>query len=130
MSLLWKDDLFVDASEVEKQHRIIVALIAQLLSASSADFSGVYSQFELQLAEHFDNEESLMKQNGLPDFKSHRDDHLRFLDEVKEIRRYYERGGTSRIRYFLHHRIPEWFEAHARTMDRNILYFSKPRSMD
>ena len=88
--LEWNDTLSTHVSEVDAQHKELVAMVNKLydsmkqgmaMSVLIETIHGMRKYTE----EHFGTEERLMEQHGYPGFPSHKTEHTNFIAKVRQV---------------------------------------------
>jgi hemerythrin len=125
MGLLeWREEFCIGVPEVDHEHRELIALINSLHgrltapgdAAAVGEFLG---KLHGQIAAHFALEEKVMRERRYGGFRSHKADHERLLDEIRDIMDGYELHG----RYdpgALGTALDAWFTVHFRTHDARL----------
>ncbi len=98
----WKDEYSVGIESIDRDHKKLLNLINNLQN-SALYYTG--EDFERQALKelvdyteyHFKREETLMEENGFPDFESHRQEHQKMTEKVKEMVVAYERDDEKTI---------------------------------
>ena len=75
--------------QVDVQHRELHGLLLKLFGTLATDPGGALSEFRFirlveQTAQHFKAEEECLQSLGYPDLESHRGDHRKVLERVRE----------------------------------------------
>ena len=125
MGLLeWRDEFRVGIAEVDHEHRELIARINSLHARLTAegDAAGIgefLGELHGQVAAHFALEEKVMRERHYAGFQSHKADHERLLDEIRDIMDGYELHG----RYdpdALGAALDAWFTVHFQTHDARL----------
>ncbi len=125
MGLLeWRDEFRIGIPEVDHEHRELIALINALHGRLTApgDDVGVaefLGELHAQISAHFALEERVMRSRRYPALESHKADHERLLDEIRDIMDGYDLHG----RYdpdALGAALDAWFSVHFRTHDARL----------
>lgn len=121
----WREDFKVGVAEVDHEHRGLITLINELhaeaqgegTKESVLDFLGeVYAK----IAAHFALEEKNMRERGYDQYREHKDDHERLLDEIRDIMDRYEDEADPDYDKALSERLREWFTTHFKTKDARL----------
>ncbi len=122
MTLLeWKDEYSVGIESVDLEHRELIGLINDVNelirkeSASSRVIEGLGEIFA-QISAHFALEEKIMRDTAYDEYGSHKADHERLLDEIRDIMDRVEDGGVYDETIF-GQELNDWFGVHFRTHD-------------
>jgi len=88
----WSDELAVGNSQIDIQHRQLVAICnraSRCAESSEADarreFFSVLNDFATLIAEHFDAEEKFLALNNCPTLAEHRAHHERFRERLLDL---------------------------------------------
>ncbi|MGI9261477.1 MAG: bacteriohemerythrin [Woeseiaceae bacterium] len=132
MSLIeWKDEFSVGVTAVDLEHRDLIDLINDLhaLMGEGATHQQVTSSLGevfAQISAHFALEERYMRETEYEHFPSHKDDHEKLLDEIRDIMDRVEDDGSfdeDRLSKELEH----WFTEHFKTHDAKLHHFESQR---
>ena len=91
MSLIeWQESFNLGIESVDRDHRELIGLINRLYAsiqekASTDEVLAALSEIFARLAEHFDEEESVMRAARYPAYREHKEDHETLLDELDEL---------------------------------------------
>lgn len=128
MSLIeWKDEFSVGVAAVDLEHRDLIDLINDLhtLMGEGATQEQVMSslgEIFAQISAHFALEEKFMRETEYEHFPSHKDDHEKLLDEIRDIMdRVEDDGSFDEAR--LSSELEEWFTVHFGTHDAKLHHF-------
>lgn len=125
MQLLhWRDDYSVGIEAVDYEHKQLIDLINQLhekLEAgdSKQAISAFFGDLLKGIAAHFALEEKFMRDHGYERFGSHKEDHERLLDELRDIMDAFEHALEIDA-VELAGRLDTWFTRHFRTHDAEL----------
>ena len=125
--IVWKDEYSVGLDSIDQQHRKLINLINQLMTA--VDYS-TGEEFEREaLADvveytktHFTYEEGLMEDNGYPDFEAHKAQHKVMLAEVEVVLAEYEKDHDAAMQHALNF-LKEWLITHINGTDKQYSSF-------
>ncbi len=121
--LEWRDDFKTGNPSVDHEHRELIELINELHEKlletgrnrdEVADFLG---EIYAKISAHFALEERLMREKDYEDYKIHKDDHDRLLNEIGNIMDDYDNEGFTNMENELSKRLENWFAKHFSTMD-------------
>lgn len=116
----WSKAFEVGVPAVDFEHRQLVALINegyQLYSDQGADQSTEFKVSEYlgeiyaRISSHFALEEKEMKAVNYPEYDSHKEDHERLLDDIRDMMEIYENRGYFSEEELSQHLI-SWFTGH------------------
>ena len=117
----WRNEFSVGIPSVDHEHRELIAMINELHASMAKpgadvtvmDFLG---EIYAKIAAHFALEEKLMRERGYDQYQSHKQDHERLLDEIRDIMDAYE-DDASFDDEMLTARLAPWFTEHFKTHD-------------
>ena len=121
--LEWRDEFKTGDASVDHEHFELIELINELhekLLESNrdrdevADFLG---EIYARISAHFALEERLMREKDYEDYKIHKDDHDRLLNEIGNIMDDYDNEGFANMENELSKRLENWFIKHFSSMD-------------
>jgi hemerythrin len=122
MSLLhWKDQYSVGIDAVDHEHKELIDLINRLhqeLHAADAKRTvpAFFGDLLKSISTHFALEEKFMRDHRYAALRSHKSDHERLLDELREIMETFEHSEEiDSLELGL--RLDAWFSRHFRTHD-------------
>jgi hemerythrin len=116
--LNWKPELHaVGVAEMDATHEAFVEELARLTKASDEDFPHLFHTLGLHTRAHFENEGRLMRACRFPAIGEHESDHQRVLGQLAQIGRGVAKGRLGLARAYVAVGLPDWFNAHLRTMD-------------
>jgi hemerythrin len=127
MKLLhWKNDYSAGIETVDHGHRELIDLINRLHDEADnalADrpASKFFSDLLTGISAHFALEECIMLDRGFSRLASHKDDHERLLDELREMMDAYEQADDVDL-LELTTRFDQWFSRHFRTYDAEFMF--------
>ena len=119
----WRSDFETGIADVDHEHREIVSLINELPAVLEADPSGmalqVLGDINARIAAHFALEERLMREHQYAEYRAHKQDHDRLLDDLRDLMDDFETGVWVDMDAFAN-RIGDWFSVHFRTHDAKL----------
>jgi len=122
--LQWKDEYSVGIEAVDYEHKELIELINRLheeLNAGDAKrtVSAFFGDLLKAISAHFALEEKFMRDHAYGRLGSHKEDHERLLDELRDIMDAFE--DTKEIDAAeLRGRLETWFSRHFRTHDAEL----------
>lgn len=125
MSLIeWKKEFSVGVAAVDLEHRDLIELINDLhammgKSATQEQVIASLGEIFAQISAHFALEEKLMRDTKYEHFRSHKDDHEKLLDEIRDIMDRVEDDGRFDDQR-LSDELDRWFTEHFRTHDAKL----------
>ncbi len=123
--LNWRDEFELGIPAVDYEHRELFELINQIHerigSSSSRDaiIDGL-DEIYARIASHFALEEREMRDRGYDGYESHKAEHERLLDGIREIMENFEHGLYSNYEEALAKHLGSWFELHFSTQDARL----------
>lgn len=120
----WTQDLSVGVQELDDQHKKMLAFINALFEAvthtdNAEDMRRIADQLMVYTEEHFTTEEEFMRRCGFPALAAHQQQHIHFMEKIRDFSATLDEGVTSPILplemfHFLH----TWLTEHIMRMDR------------
>lgn len=130
--LTWTDALRIGVTEIDSQHRQLIAIRNRLAACGRVEADASLDEFRRILAElfdyasaHFQSEEAYMQSIGFPHLASQQDDHQAFIDMLHEYSQATAQGQDIRQHclYFL----TRWLLSHIGHSDMQIRHFLESR---
>lgn len=120
----WKDEYSVGVPAIDHEHRELIDLINWLneIAHRGVDHDKVRSalgEIYTQISAHFALEEKIMRDARYEHFASHKDDHEKLLDELRDIMDRVDRDGHYEEDR-LSRELEAWFSVHFRTHDARL----------
>lgn len=120
----WKDEYSVGVPAVDEEHRELIDLINTLYDNMRADerqpdVMEFLGEIYARIASHFALEELLMRRHAYDEYRDHKRDHERLLEEIRDIMDDYEDGKLLDDDE-LARRLDAWFSVHFRTRDARL----------
>jgi hemerythrin-like metal-binding protein len=128
----WIPQYSLGVPAVDHEHRELVDLVnelyANVTSSPSATESttdtniivlGFLGELYARVGAHFALEEKIMRDNDYDEYRDHKADHERLLDDVRDLMDDYEDGVYVDMEEF-GKRLDEWFSEHFRTRDARL----------
>ena len=128
----WKEQYSLGVPAIDHEHRELIDLINELYASVAgsgsatdsatdsdvtvADFLG---ELYARVGAHFALEEKIMRDNDYDEYRDHKADHERLLDDVRDLMDDYEDGVYVDVEGF-GKRLDEWFSEHFRTRDARL----------
>lgn len=125
MSLIeWRDDFSTGISGVDYEHQELIALINSFYAAliNNTDkkvLVNTLNDIYGAIYAHFMLEENLMEKYGYDEYKSHHDDHVNLLDDLRDIADNLE-SNDSFNEQELKSKLNDWFSIHFKTHDARL----------
>ena len=117
----WRPEFSVGQPEVDHEHRELIDLInathAKLSEAGAQHLvSDCLGEIHVRVSAHFALEEKLMREQGYGQYKDHKADHERLLDDIRDFMDAYE-GRDEFDEKAFGARLGAWFTEHFKTKD-------------
>lgn len=117
----WKDDFSIKNAEIDDQHKELLEIVNQLYEFCDKEYTEKTKSLMYQLLEHtrehFDTEESYMKQLKYPQYISHKLEHDRFYNKVANFSIALEEGNDKLNSDFFKS-FQNWFQNHLELNDK------------
>lgn len=121
---VWGDDLVIDHGPLDDDHRQLVDCVNQLHTATSegrghAVVRHILEQLLAYTQAHFDREEREMALYHFPQLVRHKEQHVKLLNAVMELKRKFDAGGltvASQVSVLLR----DWLSIHIRREDKEL----------
>ena len=121
--IAWRTDFETGIPDVDHEHRTLVALINELPDALDAGpgvaARDVLGDIHAGISAHFALEERLMRESRYDEYREHKADHDRLLDELRDLMDDFEEGRWGDRDAFAA-RVADWFTVHFRTRDARL----------
>lgn len=120
----WKDEFATGIPDVDHEHRQLIELINELHRATSGTQSNYpvpafLGEIYAHVAAHFALEEKIMRERNYDQYRDHKSDHERLLDELRDIMDDYEENAYFDDAEFAEH-LNHWFVDHFKTRDARL----------
>ena len=134
MLIEWTDDLSVGSESIDEDHRLLIRIVNQLHEAieTRADRSTIgdlLGRLAEYTADHFAEEEQIMRRVRYPHTDQHVQQHGALLDRLGELFHQFELGNidvTPRTTEFL----SDWVLTHLKSQDRDLgIYLSQRQEL-
>lgn len=121
----WRDEFNTGIAEVDYEHAKLIELIniahARLeAGAPASEIEGFLGNIHTWIAAHFALEEVVMKSKGYDEYESHKADHERLLDAIRDIMTTFDAGDFDGMSEDLSARLRDWFVGHFRDKDSRL----------
>ncbi len=125
----WKDRYNINFREIDAQHHGLLDLLNELLDLMDGgrhpeDVTRIFVALSDYAQTHFSSEERYMQAASYPKLAQHRQEHVVFVDRVKELSRDYDPGDVRQVEEtttFLR----DWYLTHITKSDQDYLPFLK-----
>ena len=121
----WRDEFKVGVASVDYEHESMIALINELHAKleTSADKDTVLTflgEIFAKISAHFALEEKTMRERGYDEYREHKEDHERLLDEIRDIMDRVEEEAEIDYEQELAGGLRDWFALHFKTKDARL----------
>lgn len=133
MAISWTEDLSVDVSEIDEQHKELFRRVNALLEACNQgkgkeEVGGVLEFLDAYVRSHFGSEEKLMLEYEYPEYINHRSQHLAFIEDVDKLRQELkERGAGLHLVVRTNQAVVDWLLRHIRKIDKAMGNYVKTK---
>ncbi len=120
----WRDEFELGIQSVDHEHRELIQLINDLyeesvIQGSKTAVLDFFGELYAGIASHFALEEKIMQEREYDQYREHKDDHEKLLDEIRDFMDDYE--NTDEFPEHLFREILEqWFVTHFKNMDSRL----------
>lgn len=123
----WTDDLSVNITEIDDQHKRLIALIGELNDAAHNDMSpdvlkNIFKSLTLYTITHFSTEEQYFDQYDYPEKEPHKEEHLNFVDTIADFKDAFEKGKAE-ISDDMMEFLSDWLRDHIMGTDQKYSAF-------
>ena len=121
----WREEFNTGIADVDHEHRELVELINRLHAhiADGADPIRVgefLGEVFARVAAHFALEESIMRKHSYDEYRAHKAEHERLLDEIRDIMDAQQSGTTVVYEAKLSSVVRDWFVNHFKSKDARL----------
>lgn len=126
MSLIeWRSEFRIGVPGVDYEHETLIKLINGLHAAQGRgrekpDVLNFLGEVHAMISAHFALEERMMLEHHYDDYASHKADHERLLDEIRDIMDQVEADPAFTYEEALSRRLADWFGVHFKTFDARL----------
>lgn len=119
----WRDEYATGVTSVDEEHKELIGLINELALELRNDLHTIENiesylgEIHAKIAAHFALEERFMKEQSYRRYDSHKQDHERLLDDIREIMINYRTGSYLKFEKALVQHLNDWFMVHFTTHD-------------
>jgi hemerythrin-like metal-binding protein len=120
-----KDELKIGIESLDQEHRVLIGIMEELSNAFDSgvpalDVSDLFGELYDKASAHFALEERLMREKKYPLYKTHKADHRRLLDRVRDMMDAYEDGVCTKCDVNFSTCIESWFVTHVTEEDTGL----------
>jgi hemerythrin len=122
-------DLLTGIAEIDEQHRELFimgnrALFPDAVETSTREFADALVFLVRYVDYHFSAEEDAMEWYGYNRLKSHKKQHDRFQEDIKDVLKHAKKEGpTKHLKLKFHYMFSDWFTYHIKHMDHALAEF-------
>ncbi len=123
--LIWRDEFRLGIPAVDYEHQQLFALINEThdriaTSRSKDEIIDGLEEIYAKIASHFALEEREMRDYAYDGYESHKTEHERLLDGIREIMDNFEHGLYADYEAELAQHLGDWFATHFSTQDARL----------
>jgi hemerythrin len=120
----WKDEYSVGIDAVDHDHKELISLINRLYEQLETPDAGLtvpafFGDLLKEIGAHFALEEKFMRDHSYARLETHKADHERLLDELRDMMEAFEHA-VEVDSVELAERLSAWFSRHFRTHDAEL----------
>ena len=129
----WDDSLSVKVTEIDLQHRKLVAMINELNDAMRQGkgkdvLAKIVNGLISYTATHFKMEEKYFDRFGYPETDSHKKEHIAFVQKVTEFNVGFEKGKLS-LTVEIMNFLSDWLQNHIKGADKKYSQFFNEKGL-
>ena len=123
--IAWKEKYSMGISMIDEEHKKLVDIINKAISAKEhndnpEEIKEILSEMVEYFDEHFSTEEACMIKFNYPEYKSHRNEHLDFIDKTIASYNKLVRGDYQIANELLEY-LKQWLVNHIQGSDRQYM---------
>jgi len=111
----WKDQYSVENPLIDRQHQTLFALVNEVAdkvkTGNMPEIKGVINRLAAYTAEHFRDEEAIMRKAGYPGLEDHEMIHAELLEKVQDLRTKLEKNQAVSMVGIIRF-LSDWLEDH------------------
>ena len=123
MILPWEEAFELGEPSMDATHREFVSLLNRLDKIPNDAFPEYFDELLEHTRAHFEEENARMESSKFLSIREHKDDHDRILAEMMQMQRFAAKGMVKIARSYVKEKLPDWFRAHAASMDIALAIF-------
>ncbi len=124
--LAWRSEFELGLDEIDDTHRDFVALVSALQTATDDELIERLGALRTHTQSHFAMEDEWMRETDFPPVGCHSGEHARVLEVFDGVLDRARQGDLKLARRLAEELTP-WFEQHAATMDRMLVFWIKSK---
>ena len=122
MLINWKEEYSVNITEIDDQHKMLISMVNEMHEAmkkgESKEILGpILDRLVQYTKEHFAREESIMEENGYPEFKEHKEKHNKMTQKVLSLQHDYH-NDKFHLSFEVSKFLQEWLNKHILGTDK------------
>jgi hemerythrin-like metal-binding protein len=123
----WTDDLSVNIPSIDDQHKKLINMINDFYDSfksgqSSEKLMELVAGLKEYTSYHFSTEEELLTKHGYPDYDTHKEQHISFVEKVNDVQQRIE-SGKMVVSVEVTNFLKDWLENHIKKTDREYSSF-------
>lgn len=134
MAIEWDESLATGIATIDKQHQELFRRVDALYEAcrlgkGKEEASKTLKFLEAYVMEHFGTEENFMVEYDYHAYSEHKGEHLKFMEDIAELRNKFEKEGPNVLSVVLLNRaVSDWLRNHIRKKDKAFGLFLKNKN--
>ena len=125
MAFLWREEWAIGKEQIDSQHRELFKTVNSLIDACHAGrgFNVIDDTMNFLLdytVKHFNDEESLQRQIGFPEYERHKKLHEAFKEQAVRLAEKVKTGHSNVVVMQVSQAIGEWLVNHVGKEDKKI----------
>ncbi len=123
-TIKWTEDLRVDNTEIDEDHRNLFQLLERLRQDArtgliNQETQSIVDALRLYTENHFAREEAFMREIDYPDYARHKAEHERFVSEVCALQSRLARGART-LSLSIEQVLSDWLRQHVLVHDKAL----------
>ena len=115
-NLEWKQEYSTGIASVDNEHKKLIEQINRLYEQLDHTFDilsieAMLDEIQVDISAHFALEELLMHEAGYPEYRDHKEDHEKLLDQINDIIFCFA-ANSDACRELLRKNLSDWFSHH------------------
>lgn len=129
MLVSWGDKYATGIPLIDNQHRELVNLTNELYKACrggnaaiGAAFKETMSRMVKYVSFHFSTELKLLEEIGYPDYREHKAEHTKLINDILEAAKDFD-GGKKFVPFYFTSTLKDWVFGHIAVSDKKYAFF-------
>jgi len=123
--IIWQDNFATGVPSVDFDHKEMIGKINEALEgiyncSDTKEISKFLGTIHVDISAHFALEEKLMAWSGYGEYRAHKKDHEKLLDEIRDIMDSTEGFTETMLETQLADRLIDWFTNHFSSFDARL----------